>query len=148
MDIHAGNEVISDVNVFSERVWHMGTSRPAMRIQLNGALNAAQLAALAKEPWDIYDGGELVGRHSGYNALISHEMVMAAVTDAETELNAAHDAALQAKHEADNIAHIVETDIASLKEQGAQLTKRLAAISPGNEFLEGCIMELAGKIYE
>ena len=69
MEIRAGDQVITGVEVFSERVWYMGTSRPSMRVRLSGALSEAQLEALKSQPWELYDGDELMGRHTGYTTL-------------------------------------------------------------------------------
>ena len=83
MDIHAGDQVITGVEVFSERVWYMGTSRPSMRVQLSGALSEAQLEALMTQPWELYDGDELLGRHEGYDTVVRHELTLAMVASQE-----------------------------------------------------------------
>lgn len=147
MDIHAGDQVITGAEVFSERVWYMGTSRPSMRVQLSGALSEAQLEALKSQPWELYDGDELMGRHTGYTTLISHELRLAAVTDAEVELSQAQAQTQAAQTQVQQLTQQLDVDIAQLKQQDQQLERRLDAAALSTEFLEGCIMELAGVVY-
>lgn len=147
MDIHAGGQVITDVQVFSERVWHLGTSRPSMRVQLTGALSEAQLEALQTQPWELYEGDELMGRHTGYTTLITHELRLAAVTDAEVELNQAQTQLQTAQAQVQQLTQQLDGDIAQLKQQDQQLERRLDAAAQSTEFLEGCIMELASVVY-
>ena len=49
MEIRAGDQVITGVEVFSERVWYMGTSRPSMRVRLSGALSEGECVKGALE---------------------------------------------------------------------------------------------------
>lgn len=147
MDIHAGDQVIAGAEVFSERVWHMGVSRPALRVRLSGALSQAQLDALATQPWELYDGDELVGRHTGYTALISHELRMAAVGEAEAEVEQANAQARAAQTRAQQLERQLDGELAQLRAQGAQLEQRLSAAAQGVELLENCMIELAGAVY-
>ena len=147
MEIRAGDQVITGVEVFSERVWYMGTSRPSMRVRLSGALCEAQLEALKSQPWELYDGDELMGRHTGYTTLISHELRLAAVTDAEVELSQAQAQTQAAQTQVQQLTQQLDVDIAQLKQQDQQLERRLDAAALSTEFLEGCIMELAGVVY-
>lgn len=84
MRIIAGEQVIEGVEVYSERVWHEGAARPALRLALTGGVTSEQLEALtAGEVAVCDDVGEEQGVWSGYNVLVRHEVVLAQVADAE-----------------------------------------------------------------
>ena len=88
-----------------------------------------------------------MGRHTGYTTLISHELRLAAVTDAEVELSQAQAQTQAAQTQVQQLTQQLDVDIAQLKQQDQQLERRLDAAALSTEFLEGCIMELAGVVY-
>lgn len=81
--IVAGKQTISDVTLFAEQVWHDDATRPALRLSLNGGLNANQMNALLNNPWDVYDGDIHVGTHTGYNVMARHEVTVVKVQSTE-----------------------------------------------------------------
>lgn len=118
MDIHAGNQVITNTEVFSERVWHRGVARPALRIQLDGPLSEAQLEALRSQPLELYVGGELQGRHEGYDEVVRHELVLAIVASQE-QLE-------QAVQKAEHAAQLAEQDAQTMRAAVVGLVPQVA----------------------
>ena len=129
MDIHAGDQVITGAEVFSERVWYMGTSRPSMRVQLSGALSDAQLEALTSQPLELYDGDELLGRHEGYDTVVRHELTLAMVTSQEQLEQAAQEAEQQAQ-QAKQAAQTMRAAVADLVPQIADSPLMINILTP------------------
>lgn len=97
MRILAGNVTIPNVQVYSERTWHDGAARPALRIVLQSGLSDEQLAALKSELIGLVDDeGNVMGTWADYNAIHHHEIVLVQVPSVErleAERDAAQDAA-------------------------------------------------------
>ena len=129
MDIHAGEQVISGAQVFSERIWHEGAARPSLRVQLTGALSEAQLEALKTQPWTLYDGGQQAGQHEGYNALARHELVLVKVASQEQLEQQAAQAQQQAA-QAQQAEQAVRTAVAEAVPEIADSAAAINALAP------------------
>lgn len=93
MIIQAGNVTMHNVEVYSERIWHEGAGRPAIRLRLPGAIAQSELdALLAGEVAILDDAGVRQGDWSGYTTLCQHELILAQVSTLE-QVEAERDAA-------------------------------------------------------
>ena len=132
MDIHAGEQVISGAQVFSERIWHEGAARPSLRVQLAGGLSEAQLEALKTQPWTLYDGGQQAGQHEGYNALARHELVLVKVASQEQleqQAQQAQQQAQQAQQQAQQAQQAEQAVRAAVAEAVPEIADSAAAIN-------------------
>lgn len=83
MRIKAGETIIDGATVFSEKLWHEGASRPALRIELDGGLTDEQFAALTCGEIVLYEGEELLGIYTDYTAVARHEAVLVQMLDTQ-----------------------------------------------------------------
>lgn len=116
MKILVGNQTIEGAELYGERIWHEGTSRPALRVELNGGVTDAQIEALTAHDWQVCnDEGTPEGVQTGYNTLIRHELTFAQVATLE-QVESERDAA--------------QADASAAREENAQTRATVRGVVP------------------